>query len=50
MVTKNIIITQIADFRKKYSDYMVIPSREDEEAKKLMFKKNLVFNGKRNWK
>ena len=41
---------QIADFRKKYSDYMVIPSREDEEAKKLMFKKNLVFNEKRNWK
>ena len=41
---------QIAEFRKKYSDYMTIPTREDEEAKRLMLKKNLTFNGERNWK
>lgn len=40
---------QIAEFRKKYSDYMTIPTREDEEAKRLMLKKNLTFNGERSW-
>ena len=40
---------QIAEFRKKYGDYMEIPLKEDEEAKRLMLKKNFVFNGERNW-
>lgn len=40
---------QIAEFRKKYSDYMTIPTREDEEAKRLMLKKSLIFNGERIW-
>ena len=40
---------QMAEFKKKYSDYLVIPSNEDEEAKKLMLRNNLVFNGARSW-
>ena len=42
--------TQIAEFKKKYRDYMVIPAKEEEEAMQLIRRKNLVFNGERNWK
>ena len=30
---------QIAEFRKKYSDYMAIPSREDEDSKSSFYRK-----------
>ena len=37
---------QIAEFRKKYSDYMTIPTREDEEAKRLKLISKLNFSKK----
>ncbi len=41
---------QIENFKEKYKDFMAISPKEEEEAKKLMLHKNLIFNGKRNWK